>query len=126
MDGMHRSLRRHGLAMVMVAGLSGGVAGGALGALASERPGAVVASSEVAGATSTTPTTTTRPTPRSESSVSSSASKPSRTTRPKGHDHADEGKSANGEGDKKDDGPGHGSDHHSGKDGKDGKDGGEQ
>ena len=43
MDRMDCSLRRHGQAMVLIAVLSGGVAGSALGLLASARPTTVVA-----------------------------------------------------------------------------------
>ena len=107
MDRMDRSLRRHGQAMILIAALSGGVAGSALGLLASARPATVVAAPAAApahDASQATPISTTAgrsatsSTPSSEAAASSSASKRSETLRrPNRGGQAEHGKPAKGE-----------------------------
>jgi hypothetical protein len=84
MDRIDRSLRHHGQAMILIAALSGGVAGSALGLLASARPATVVAAPAAAPARDAlraTPISTTSGRSATGSAARSSASKRSETLR---------------------------------------------
>jgi hypothetical protein len=109
MDRMDRSLRRHGQAMILIAALSGGVAGSALGLLASAQPATVVAAPARASRATPISTTVGRSATSSASSsevaASSSASKRSETLRrPNRGGQAEHGKPAKGKGKKGEDG----------------------
>ena len=109
MDRMDRSLRRHGLAMVLIAALSGGVAGSALGVLASARPTTVVATpAAAAGESSKAATSTTARrsvTSATHRSKTSGHGQPLR--RPNRGGRAEQGKPSKGKGGKKGDEGGH-------------------